>query len=136
MPIADIVAKHGVSESTVKVAIRRGRVDRPVRAGAWERAERRLAEYDQVVTEVHALARAISISQASAKVGAYRVLLDALDRRLKLEQELNFLPGDLHELGDERRLADAFAEVIDLHKLPPAVVDDLRARLEGRPWTT
>ena len=54
---------------------------------AMDLAERRLAEYDEVVGELHGLARAIPVAQASAKVGAFKALLDALDRRTKFEQE-------------------------------------------------
>lgn len=134
LTVPQIATKHGVSASTVKGAIRRSREQRPVRPAAMEVAEQRLAEYDEVVEELRDLAHAIDIAQASAKVGAYKVLLDALDRRTRLEQDLGYLPSDLRTLGDERRLADALAEVVELHKMPPEAVEDLKTRLDGRLW--
>lgn len=134
MTVAALAERYGVSETTVKAAVRRARELHPVRPAAMDLAERRLAEYDEVVGELHGLARAIPVAQASAKVGAFKALLDALDRRTKFEQDLGHLPADLRELGDERRLAEAFAEVVELHGVPPAAVADLMSRLNGRLW--
>ena len=49
-------------------------------------------------------------------------------------RNLGHLPADLRELGDERRLAEAFAEVVELYGVPPAAVADLMSRLNGRLW--
>jgi transposase-like protein len=134
MTVAALAEKYGVSKTTIKAAIRRTRELHPVRPAAIDLAERRWAEYDEIVGELRELAHAIPVAQASAKVGAYKVLLEALDRRTKFEQDLGHLPADLRELGDERRLAEAFAAVVELHGVSPAAVADLKSRLSGRLW--
>lgn len=67
MTVAALAERYGVSETTVKAAVRRARELHPVRLAAMDLAERRLAEYDEVVGELRGLARAIPVAQASAK---------------------------------------------------------------------
>jgi hypothetical protein len=80
-------------------------------ARAIRLAEARWAEYRDVVDQLHAVGAAVPITQAPAKVGAYRVLLDGLDRLTALERALGLLPDDLGQLSDQRQLAEAVLAV-------------------------
>ncbi len=121
---AEILAGHASGESVAMLAMRfslsPSRIKQVVREGpeatggdarAIRLAEARRAEYRDVVNQLKGVAAAVPITQAAAKVGAHRVLLDGLDRLTALERALGLLPDDLGELGDQRHLAEVVLAV-------------------------
>lgn len=134
MTIAAIALKHGVSVSNVKRILKERRERQPARPGARELAEQRRDDYAEVLADVRKLARWVPYEQASAKVGAFKVVLDALDRLTAIEQQLGYLPGELRQIGDERRFVDAFEAVAREFDIGPEAVAALQARLEGELW--
>ncbi len=121
---AEILAAHAGGESitalTVRFGLSRSRIKQVLRHGpevldgdarAIRLAEARRAEYRDAVDKLKGVAAAIPIAQAAAKVGAYRVLLDGLDRLTALERGVGLLPDDLGQLSDQRQLAETVLAV-------------------------
>ena len=104
--VAALAMRFGLSRSRVKQVLRRGSEAPDGDARAIRLAEARRAEYRDVVDQLRGVASAVPIAQAAAKVGAYRVLLDGLDRLTALERALGLLPDDLGQLSDQRKLAE------------------------------
>lgn len=109
--VSALAERFGLSQSRVKQVLRLGPQNVDGDARAIRLAEARRAEYRDVVDQLHAVAAAVPTTQAPAKVGAYRVLLDGLDRLTALERALGLLPDDLGQLSDQRQLAEAVLEV-------------------------
>src|SRR5688572_24931873 len=94
---AEIVAARAAGEGVASLALRfglsRSRIKQIVRSepravpasGAMEAAIARRDQYEELGGELRELARRLPDTQASAKVGAYRAALDALDRITALE---------------------------------------------------
>src|SRR4051794_31445550 len=96
--IAALALRFGLSQSRVKQILRDGQASSDEQSGAVELAFERRREYAAIVAELSELARGLPEAQAASKVGAYRVLLDALDRLTALERALGFLPDDIGRL--------------------------------------
>ena len=140
---SEIVAAHAAGESVAALALRfklsRSRVkqivrtevggDRVASSDAVALARQRRDQYQEVVVELGELARRLPDSQASAKVGAYRALLDGLDRLSAIERALGFLPDDLGRLRGERAIVEAVLAVFVEHEVPAEARRDLLARL-------
>ena len=95
-----------------------------------ELALERRQEYASAVRELGAFARRLPDAQAAPKVGAYRALLDGLDRLTALERVMGFLPDDVGRLRNERALVEAVFAVFVEHKVPDDARRALVARLE------
>lgn len=109
--VSSLAARFGLSASRIKQVLHLGPQAVDGDARAIRLAEARWAEYRDVVDQLHAVGTAVPITQAPAKVGAYRVLLDGLDRLTALERALGLLPDDLGQLSDQRQLAEAVLAV-------------------------
>ena len=84
-------------------------------------AEERRQGIIDVLAEAKAFAALIPETQPAARVGAYRLLLDGLERLTSLEQKLGYLPTDMAELGHKRKFAEEIAAIFVEHDLPPEV---------------
>lgn len=117
--IPSLAQRFGLSRSRVKQILR---VETGESGGqtseAVELAVQRRAEYVAAASDLRDLARRLPDTQAAAKVGAYRVLLDALDRLTALERALGFLPDDIGRLRSERALVEAVFAVFVEHDVP------------------
>jgi tetratricopeptide (TPR) repeat protein len=132
--LAELAKDHGLGLSRVKEILAEARqagVLAVPATAAMRAAEARRGEYTEAVAEIRRLALALSDTQASAKVGALRLLVDALDRLTRLEQALGHLPRGLEQVSDDRDLLAMTVTVLRDHKVPEAVMHDLAARLEG-----
>ena len=127
--IPSLARRFGLSESRVKQILRIEGGGSGKGSDAVELAVERRAEYAATVAELRELARRLPDMQAAAKVGAYRVLLDALDRLTALERALGFLPDDIGRLRSERALVEAVFAVFVEHDVPPEARRALVARL-------
>jgi hypothetical protein len=109
--VATLAMRFGLSRSRIKQVLRHGPKAPDGDARAIRLAEARRAEYRAVVDQLRGVAAVVPITQAAAKVGAYRVLLDGLDRLTALERALGLLPDDLGQLSDQRQLAETVLAV-------------------------
>jgi len=129
--ISALAGRFGLSTSRIKQVLREepapaiGEV-----ASAMDLALQRRWEYATAVGEIGALARRLPDSQPAPKVGAYRALLDSLDRLTALERALGFLPHDVGFLRSERALVEAVLAVFVEHDVPDDARRALVARLE------
>jgi transposase-like protein len=128
--VSEIAARFGLSQSRVKQILKATPVSAGGHREALALAVERRREYSELVGELRALARRLPDTQASSKVGAYRGVLDALDRLTALERALGFLPHDLGRLGGERALVEAVVGVFLEHDVPDEARRALVARLE------
>lgn len=132
--IRDLAEEHGMSQSRVKEVLAKeseaGVYTVPTTA-VIQAADARRDEYAAATAEARRLALALPDTQASAKVGAIRLWLDALDRLTCLDQALGHLPRDLHQVGDDRMLLEVIASVLLEHDVPDAARRDLIDRLGG-----
>jgi hypothetical protein len=129
--ISALALRFGLSKSRVKQLLREaGPPSATKPASAMELALERRHEYAAAVHEIGRLARRLPESQPAPKVGAYRALLDALDRLTALERALGFLPNDVGRLKSERALVEAVFAVFTEHEVPDEARRALVARLE------
>ncbi len=105
--VAALSLQFSLSRSRIKQIIKEWSNQAAPATAAVEAAQARRSEYRAVVAELGDLARRLPDSQPAPKVGAYRVLLDALDRLTSIERALGFLPDDLGRLRSERALVEA-----------------------------
>lgn len=132
--VRQLAEDHGMSQSRVKEVLAKSReadVDKVPATATMRAADARRGEYVAVTAEVRRLAFALPETQASAKVGALRLCLDALDRLTVLDQALGHLPRELDQVGDDRILLETTAAVLRENKVPHAVRQDLLHRLGG-----
>jgi len=127
--VAQMAVRFGLSKSRIKQILRLGAEVVEGDARAIRLAEARRKDYREVIDEVRAVAVAVPISQAAAKVGAYRVLLDGLDRLTGLEQALGLLPNDLGQLSDQRQLAETVLAVFIEFDVPESARHALVQRI-------
>src|SRR5215204_5200831 len=127
--IPSLALRFRLSQSRVKQILRSQPRHAAARSEALELAVERRAQYAAAVDELGGLARRLPDAQASAKVGAYRALLEALDRLTTLERALGFLPEDIGRLGSERALVEAVLAVFVEHNVPAEARQALVARL-------
>ncbi len=116
--VAALALRFGLSPSRIKQVLRDGPSRVAGDANAMQLAESRRAEYRELVDEVRALAADLPLTQASSKVGAYKVAFEGLDRLTALERALGLLPDDLSQLGDQRDLAEAVLAVFVEFNVP------------------
>jgi len=127
--VSALAGRFGLSTSRIKQVLREA--PRPVAAdteSAMDLALQRRRDYATAVGEIGALARRLPDSQPAPKVGAYRALLDGLDRLTALERALGFLPEDVGRLQSEQTLVDAVLAVFVEYEVP----DDARRALVTR----
>ncbi len=127
--VSSLAARFGLSPSRIKQVLHDAPA--PAAAGlapAMELALQRRDDYATAVRELGALARRLPDSQPAPKVGAYRALLEGLDRLTALERALGFLPDDLGHLRSERSLVETVLAVFVEHDVP----DDARRALVAR----
>jgi hypothetical protein len=120
-----------LSRSRINQIVQAGPDDLTPQSEAVEAAMARRDEYRMIFAELRDLARRLPDSQPAPKVGAYRALLDGLDRLTAIEQALGYLPDDLGRLRNERALVEAVFAVFVEYKVPAearkALVDQLDA---------
>ncbi len=121
--------RFGLSPSRVKQVLRLGADPPDGDATAMRLARARQAEYRGVVDRLHEVAAEVPLAQPAAKVGAYRVLLDGLDRLTALERALGLLPNDLGQLSDQRQLAETVLAVFIEFDVPPTARQAVVERL-------
>jgi len=132
--VESLARRFGLSSSRVKQILRSRRVVvSEVATDAVAAASRRRSDYLETVGDLQGLARRLPDSQAAAKVGCYRALLDALDRLTNLERALGFLPSDLGQLRSERALVEAVLSVFVEHEVSSDARRALVDRLHGGP---
>lgn len=127
--VRSLSERFGLSLSRVKEVMRAGPpLSVPVSEGVRLAFERR-EEYRRVAAEVRDLAGRLPDSQASAKVGSYKLLLDSLDRLTALDRALGLLPSDLGRLHSDRAVAETVLAVLVEHDVSAEARRDLVERL-------
>ena len=126
-----LAERFNLSQTRIKQVLREEPDAAPEPGGAVALALERRREYCELVAELRVLARRLHAGQAAAKVGAYRTLLDALDRLTTLERLLGFLPDDLGRVRSERSLVEAVFAVFVEHDVPAEARRALVARLDS-----
>jgi len=132
--VRQLAEDHGMGQSRVKEILANsseGGIDKLPVTAVMRAADARREEYADATAEARRLARALPDTQASAKVGAIRLWLDALDRLTRLDQALGHLPRDFDQVGDDRMVLVTTAAVLREHDVPKAVSQDLLERLGG-----
>jgi hypothetical protein len=90
--------------------------------------ERRGA-YLAVIADLRELARSLPLTQAAAKVGAFRVLLDALEKLTALERAVGFCPTISGARAASAPWAEAVIDVFVEHDVPVEAHEALVERL-------
>ncbi len=116
-----------VSRTRTIAANVRPAIARP--AAAMRLARERREQYRETVAELHDLARRLPLSQASSKVGAYRVLLEALEALTRIESATGYLPTALDDLAYQQTIATTVLEVLDGFELPAEAIEELSEKL-------
>jgi hypothetical protein len=126
-----LAARFGLSRSRIRQIVDAGATTVVARSDAMSVALERREEYRRAAAELRELAWRLPDSQAAAKVGAYRALLEALDRLTALDRALGFLPGDLNRLRSERALIEAVFAVFVENDVPVEARKSLVAKLQA-----
>lgn len=132
--LAELAKDFGLSLSRIKEVLAEAptvAAQAVPRTAAMRAVEARRGEYVELAEEVRRFAMALPAEQASAKVGAFRLSMDLLDRLTNLEQAVGYLPRELEEVGDGRALLETTVAVLRDHHVSDEVVQDLAGRLAG-----
>lgn len=133
---AALVARLGLSKSRVKQIISAEPPPVEPVSGAIKLAEERRAAYHDLLDEARAFTTMIPETQAAAKIGGYRLVLDGLDRLTSLEQKLGYLPTDLGELGHKRDFAQKVLDILVGYDVPAEARKAILTVLEADSWAS
>lgn len=137
----EIAKRVGLSERSVRRSYRRYLEYREPEASEWRQVEEALDLLNEIVREAADNA-AHAPPGSSARTGALRIMLEAVERQLAMRQALGKIPrylGDFAQRGELETVLREFAEVLDRHEVGEALMDDFIelaervAQRRGRP---
>ena len=132
--VRSIAARFDLSETRVREILRSAAEPLEGNKAAHQRALAHLDEFDEYKENVRQLAEEIPVTQASAKTGAVKAWGDAIERAVKLEQQLGLLPDELGKLrleSDAEATAKRVLQILKQHNVPGEVRDQLLAAMRG-----